>query len=615
MPHIQILISIVCLAGVSHLLKLATPIRSEMSFFHACLGVSLILYAGALVGLVPETALGIRIAGGVGLCLMLQSVRRKRLAVSPYQILIVVSIGGFYLLCQTSSFRTFSQVDDFGYWGRASRAIFESNALLTKNDPISHLDYPPIAALFQYFFTHFSGFEDRTALFAQGVLVITGSCLLLRPLRGLTGIASLTIFSLALVGAYSLFWVFSSWFLTVSLGTLSTDLLLGLCFGLALHVYFNQNTNDKSSALFSAIPICLFMILLKPIGILFALIAIGVIFLDYLQNSSQTFFYSFLTLTTTLGIVFLTYASWKIHLRHLGISETFTTKFTANDIYQAFNTTSATERQALTIDNFIKQLFFSFDQSTYWFLVCLLCFLAIFFTSKATRVKFFILPYLSVLMGFFGYLFVLLLLYMFSFSEWEGTRLASIDRYTKTYIVGALFFLWGRLIFLNQLETITKTGATLFIGIALLLAVPNLTYVKRDFVRLIFKTDRSYVDNVVATADQVLSTTPSNSKIYFVYSDGSNDESNVFNYLITPRKSNKDCSFIRPPFSADVISQPWFCKLSLEDFKTKLSGYDFVVFAKVSQEFIDYYLHPLKIDQHRSVIFSVDTLMRSAIRP
>ena len=607
MASIQIFISLLSLFGLAHLLKITKVVGAELSIFHASVYASLILYCGALIGLLPETALSIRVAGLIGLLLFFKDARKIKFKPTPEIVFLMFSIGAFYLLCQTSSFRTFSPVDDFGYWGRASRAIFENNALLTKKDHISHLDYPPISALFQYFFTHFSDFEDRTALFAQGVLVITGATLLLRPLVRIKRRSILVIFSVASVSIYSLFWVFSSWFLTVSLGTLSTDLLLGLCFGLTLHVYFNQNSGDKLSALFSVIPVCLFMILLKPIGILFALISIGVILLDFLQCNSRTFFCRFLTVTWTLGTVFLSYASWKMHLSQNGIGETFTIKFNVSDVYHAFITASATERQTLTIHNFVKQIFFSFDQSTYWFLVCLLSVLAIFFISKVAKVKFLFMPYLSVLIGFFGYLFVLLLLYMFSFSEWEGTRLASIDRYTKTYLVGALFFLWGRLIYLNRLATSTKVGTTLFIGIALLLVVPNLTYVKRDFVRLIFKTDLSYVDNVVAAADQVLRTTPSHAKIYFVYSDGSNDESNVFNYLIAPRKSNKDCSFIRPPLSADVLSQPWFCKLSLEDFQTKLSVYDFVVFTKVSQEFIDYYLRPIKIDlnKDKAQLFSI----------
>ena len=112
---------------------------------------------------------------------------------------------------------------------------------------------------------------------------------------------------------------------------------------------------------------------------------------------------------------------------------------------------------------------------------------------------------------------------------------------------------------------------------------------------------------MVTVADQVLLLTPSNAKIYFVYSDGSNDESSIFNYLISPRISNTSCSFIRPPDILVSDSQPWTCALSLDDFKAKIFSYDFVVFAKVSQEFIDYYLSSMKIELNVvQQIFSVD---------
>ena len=267
--------------------------------------------------------------------------------------------------------------------------------------------------------------------------------------------------------------------------------------------------------------------------------------------------------------------------------------------------------------NFVKQIFFSFDQSTYWFFVCVMTVLAIFFLSKTARIKFSILPHVAVLIGFFGYLFLLLILYMFSFGEWEGTRLASIDRYTKTYLLGVLFFLWARVIFITRLAVPIKASSLLlFIGLSLLLILPNLTYMKRDLNRFIFKNDPSYVDNVVVIADQVLNSTPSTAKIYFIYSDGSNDESNVFNYLIGSRKSNKDCSFIRPPEAAHSDSQPWVCKVSLEDFQVKLTSYDFVAFAKVSKEFVDYYLRPLKIDldQTQNKIFSIVTEHNSHLK-
>ena len=171
MAHLQVLISILSLFGLAHLLKMASPSPAGASFFHASVWSSLILYIGALSSLLPETALALRILGGIGLLLLLRRVLQKKLPLTPELGFLTFSLVAFYLLCQTSYFQTFSQVDDFAYWGRMSRYLAEDNALLRQ--------LAPIAALFQYFFTHYSGFEDHLAIFAQGVLIISGAALVL----------------------------------------------------------------------------------------------------------------------------------------------------------------------------------------------------------------------------------------------------------------------------------------------------------------------------------------------------------------------------------------------------------------------------------------------------
>ncbi len=608
MPHLQNFLSILSLLGVAHLLKIGTPLTAGLSIFHASIITCLILYVGALADLLPETALGIRVVGMVGIALLLIDMFKSRARLNAEIIFMVVTMAGFYLLCQTTAFRSFSQVDDFGYWGRLSRYMAEQNTLLGRHESIRPLDYPPIAALFQYFFVHFSGFEDRIAIFAQGILIISGTSLLIRPISTATRVGAVIWACLSSLSIYSLYWIFSSWFMTVSLGTLSVDLLLGISFGLTWHVYYSLDQQcDSSKRIGAAVPIILFIILLKPIGILFAAISICVIFLDYLKMNQTGLRWR---LTTSVAIcisILIFYATWKIYLSKQGINPTFPTTFTFTDIFNAFNFDLATQRQVITITNFLNQIFFSFDRTTYWFLISFSLLAVIFFISKHAKIKFSILPYLFVYAGLCVYLAALLVLYLFSFSEWEGTRLASIDRYTKTYIIGVLVFFGGRIIFLangRSLNWSLKLGVSL---LSLLLIAPNLGYVTRDIKRIVFKQDPSYVDRVVAVADQVLLRTPSNAKIYFVYSDGSNDESGIFNYLITPRTSNSNCSFIRPPDIAFSDSQPWACALSLDDFRAKITSFDFVVLAKVSQEFIDYYLSPMKIQFNiTQPIFSIE---------
>jgi hypothetical protein len=606
MANIQIAISISSLIGLAHLFKIVKSSSKTISIFHTSVLISLILYVGALGAVLAETAYVLRAIGFIGLILLIRDIVRAKVSIKPESVFVAFSIIGFYILCNTSSFRTFSQVDDFGHWARVSRYIFESNALLVNHEYITHHDYPPISALFQYFFTRFSGFEDRTIIFAQGILIISGSALLFRPLSDVNNLYKKIIFGITAIGIYSLYWIFSSWFVTVSLGTVSVDLLLGLCFGLSIYVYSCQDRNDHFAGIWAALPILLFIVLLKPIGIVFSIISYGIIFTNYLICGFGPRRNKIYIAFASLAAILVFYASWKLYLRQNDISAHFTIAFNLLDIFHAFDTTIASPRQTQTFKNFINFIFLSYHTLTYWFIVCVSWIFLIFFISKLFKITFNFYTYFMLLFGFAGYLLLLLILYMFTFSEWEGIRLASIDRYSMTYILGVLIFLWGQLLFISNASLIKRSTTLVLFSISLLFVLPNFSYIQRDINHLIARKNPSYVEQVAIIADQVLKVAPPSAKVYFIYSDGSNDESSVFNYLLIPRHTNRDCSFIRPPDVARLDSQPWVCYLTAAELMSKISHYDFVVFAKTSAEFIDYYERSFNISLRGSNrVFSV----------
>jgi hypothetical protein len=610
MANIQTIISIASLLGLAHLFKIVTASNKALSFFHISILISLILYVGALAAMLAETAFALRTLGAIGFILLARDTLRAKISIKPESAFIVFSIIGFYLLCNTSSFRTFSQVDDFGHWARVSRYIFESNALLANHEYITHHDYPPIAALFQYFFTHFSGFEDRLAIFAQGILIISGSALLLRPLTDLNTPYKKITFCIGVLGIYSLYWIFSSWFITVSLGTLSVDLLLGVCFGLSIYVYHCQKRSGHLSGVWEALPILLFIVLLKPIGIVFAMVSYGIIFTNYLSSSSKSNSYrnKIYAALANVALILVVYASWKFYLRQHNIGAHFAITFNLLDIFHAFDPSVASARQTQTIQNFINYIFLSFHTLTYWFIVCVSWVFLVFSVSRMLKIRFGGFKYFMLLLGFAGYLLLLLILYMFSFSEWEGTRLASIDRYSLTFVLGILIFLWGNLIFVSTTSSIKSPETLLLLSISLLFIMPNFSYIKHDINHLLSRQNPSYVERVALVADQILNVAPPSAKVYFVYSDGSDDESSVFNYLLIPRATNRDCSFIRPFEAVRLDSQPWVCYLTPAELVFKLSQYDFVVFAKITPEFISYYEQALNISlQGANRVFSIST--------
>jgi hypothetical protein len=582
MVHLQVLLSILSLFGIAHLLKIVSASPSGASVFHAAVWVSLILYVGALSNLLPETAIVLRIIGGIGLLLLLRQTMRKMALLTPETGFIIFSIVSFYLLCNTTYFQTFSQVDDFAYWGRMSRYLAEDNALLRQ--------LAPIAALFQYFFTHFSGFQDHLAIFAQGVLIISGAGFVIRPLTTYNGATKRIACCIAFLVIYSLFWI-----LFTGLGTLQVDLLLGISFGVAILAHYCREQNDGEFILGAVLPIALFIVLLKPIGMLFALLALCIICLDYVCKGSSTLRYKLAIIFLAFAATFICYASMRGYLRRQAIADVFSITFTINDILDAFNPSLASERQSLTIKNFLSYIFLTLHPSTYWFAVSVLSVLAIFNISKITRTPFSLTPYLALFGGFVGYSLILLIMYMFVFGEYEGQSLASFERYTITYLLGILIFCMGRLLAISRTGLKSQRIKLWLIAIAFLFIFPNALYFTRHMTRVVGNPNYFYVNTVVKVADEVKKVTAPASKVYFVYSNGSDDESNVFNYLVMPRESNRDCSFIRPPTVTFSSTEPWACVLNVDEFKSKLAHYDFVVFAKTSKEFIDYYAASLNI--------------------
>ena len=604
MSHIQILISVLCIFGIAHFIKTLGHSSTGSSAFHAAVWTSLFLYAGALIDLLPEVALSLRIIGGVGLLLLFRHAIRTKWSLSADTGFIIFSMIVFYLICNTSIFRTFSQVDDFTHWGRVSRFLTTDNALLTR--PLGVPDYPPIAGLFQYFFTRYSGFTDYLAIFAQGVITISAAGLLLRPIDRFPIAIKTSAFLVTAIVVYSLPWI-----LFTGLGTLQVDLLLGISFGTALISYYcREETNNTYALLVAVLPIALFMVLLKPIGILFASIALGAVSIDYIRLRKRSFVLKVTVVGLMFLVIFLGYFSWKQFLLQHGIGETFSIKKVLGaDILNTFTNNGEPSRQLLTLINFGRYIFLSIHPSTYWFLVCVITGLTALKVSKKTDSSFSLTSIFILFGGFASYLLILLILYMFSFTEYEGTRLASFERYTITYLLGMLIFFGGQLLYSAGSAPISRTLKLWLLGIALLCAAPNALYFARYTNKVLTQPNTLYVNKVITVADDVLRKTPPTSKVYFIYSNGSNDESNVFHYLIHPRHSNRECSSVRLPHTVHARSDPWTCSLSVDEFKSKLMRYDYVIFAQTSAEFWRDYAAALKIQPFNNVrIYSISSV-------
>ena len=600
MAQIQILFSLLSLLGITLAIEKKLNIRFSTSLLYGAIFISILLYVGSLANYLEITATTIRIVGWISLIAGIQTLKNRKPKAD--EIYIFFSALGFYIFCQTAPYSIFPFIDDYSHWGRMSRFIAENNRLIINSDLIGVKDYPPIAALFHYFFTHFSGYQDNIAIFANGILIIIFSSPLLNSVSDYVSKEKKKIFILTTLSIYSLFWIFG-----LGLHSLWADLLLGFSFGIGLYIYFNLGWKDKNTALMAAIPVLLYTVQIKQIGILFATFALIIIGIDFLKHDKKKFLVKLLTLTIIFFALLLFEWTWKNHLSSSDISSGFKADITISKIFSAFNPATATERQSITVERFIDYFLFSHHLSTYWFISSLLIMGGVITARNKPKIKIDITPYLVIYAFFLVYITVLLLLYLFSFGDYEGPRLASIDRYTITYILGILVFVGGTLININSGEK-TKIYKIFLVTIAILIILPNLGRIVIDAARVGLNTSPLHTAGKISTLSKYVNhKTPENAKIYIIWSDGSNDEGVIFSYYLMPRKNNSDCIFIKPPQSLKSKDDAWSCPLTIEQFKGKISNYDYLFLANPSEEFINFYAENLGIEYNPvdSLLFKI----------
>ena len=601
MAHLQNLLTILALIGVAFTVERKAKISFSTSILYAVISVSIFLYFGALLNCLELAATTVRIVGWLGLIICLLQFNKREIKAD--EIYIFVSAVAFYLFCQTAPYSIFPFIDDYSHWGRMSQVITENNRLVINSDVVGNKDYPPIAALFHYFFTHFSGYQENIVIFSNGLLIIFFSAPILIKVSQYKAEEKKIAFALISLSLYSFFWIFG-----FGLHSLWGDLLLGFSFGIGLYVYFNQEWRSKNTALLATIPILIYTIQVKQIGILFSIFTLAIIGVDYLKYEKNKLCYKFIKILLTSITLILFQWTWKNYLDAQGMQRAFNISLT--QIFSFFNQSTISDRQSITVSRFVDYFFFSHHLSTFWFIVTLLLFSGVAALKKINNLELKLTPFILSYFLFIVYSIVLLILYLFSFSPWEGPRLASIDRYILTYLLGLLIFLSGALINIGS-EIKVKKYKIFLIAISLLIILPNTGRILLDTVRVILNTYPTYTAGEISQISGFVNEkTPDSSRIYIIWSEGSNDESVIFSYFLRPRLSNTSCSFVKPPNSIKTENDPWSCLMSIEQFNETISSYDYLLLARPSEEFVNYFLDKFNIEysENQSILFKIMNL-------
>lgn len=399
---------------------------------------------------------------------------------------LIAWIVAFIIIAVYTTGLLFSKWDEFSYWGVIYRYLMATNHLPDLAANFLVTNYPPFTALFQYFVGTLLKNSESSAYFAHMLLAFSALIAFLPNNNWKDWKKYAAALTLGVISVFPLDLRFQG---------LYVDLILGLLFGAGLvsAVFNNKLSTDRVTTVILA---SVALVLSKPLGIIFALICIGVLFFDLLfkQQQLKSIKELWISLLKTfikpqfillISLTLLAYVSWNIHVKQFN-NTAINFSFNANpvssdDMYPGdmpsyigriddqeatYNKSIYFLNQPHTIDIsflntlriftgnipyrtrlIIEKFVYSFSTSPYHTLniTCLGALLFILFVTVLVRIS---IPTnqreettisrntLILLIGFVLYCFSILFAYIYYFSPAEGIKTPELSRYVSSYLFG-----------------------------------------------------------------------------------------------------------------------------------------------------------------------------------
>ena len=560
--------------------------------FVYCCFVAILLY---LFGIFDLLVWGYWLATSLGLALLAFGVAGSRHRFFDFArptslaLAVVLLIVWFYWAIDRD-FR-FLLWDEFSFWAASTKLIYTTDSLFKENSPIFLKSYPPIQQLFQYYVLQFCGWSEKTALFAQDIWLLSGVLCMTGLARAATPIKIVLFLSVT-----TLIYVFG-----YSFSSLYSDALLGMCFAAALSFAVKS---DRTVAVWFALllSVCV-LLLLKEIGILLALIAIFVYAVNLsMANAGQRRFFgvrartrfsglreNWLSIVSMMAGMIVVMQSWAWYVKSIGA-----TRALAIPALKDWQDESHQRRLLTTVGEFIHRVTASDYVSlsvplTHWHPTILmvagaLALLSLFVVYQARSPQRLLcgVTMAALFVGFLGYAAALLLSYLVIFTEYEGVRLASFERYLSTYLLAWASFVLVKLFddhddrSFNLKAVIASCCLVTLTGLSSGQLLTELGGIKS------VGPDNALRQQIEGFADQVKQHVKPNDKIYFIAQQSNGLERVMFYYAMLPNTISMSwCwSLGEKYFEGDV----WTCQQALSGL---LNGFDYLALYRGDDQFWD----------------------------
>lgn len=510
---------------------------------------------------------------GAGIHTVLRHPEHLRQLLNPGPVLFCAALAALALINRNAQLLYW---DEFSHWGQVTKFLVATGNFPRVGDILFDA-YPFGTSVIQAAF----GQTERSWIFAQNFLKCSALVCCFAGLRWRDFPIFLPAF-LLLAAAIPFFVELGGW------ADLLSDAPLGLYAGAVLLIYFRGGSDLQSIVLATIITASL--LLLKDIGVLFAIVVSTIILIDktiaYLLQRERARFGALLVALAPFIATIITHHLWSLSIQSRSVATRVNlsaSSIEAGMLRDNFGT------KLLTIVSQAGRALYStpFSSAGYAFpliLSGLTILLAVVLVNRSTKDRVRLLvSYLVLLGGFSAYIVVLLVMYLFAFSDYEGLSLASFPRYVNSYFIFVAIFAIG---VATMLPSGTWRGRSAPSAIALLLAACLLApQYRRVIVNSVHSPESQSRTLREETRERVgdLAAVPPTARVYILWNGTIGEQFFMSMYELTPRKTNRDCFSVGTKRHAGDV---WTCDVSAERFLSIFrEGYSHLMIGKSDSDF------------------------------
>lgn len=493
--------------------------------------------------------------------------------------------------------RLFSSWDEFSHWGLIVKNMYIFNSYGTNPETIvSFRDYPPFTAIFEFFSQKVvNSYSEGRIIIAMNLLYISMMIPILKNIEWKKGLCKLLIY-IPIIFILPLF-MYSNFYTTIYV-----DGLLGIFMAYILYTYFSMK-NDVTKHL----GICLGLIslpLIKSAGSGLAIFILIIILVDIIyqykkSNHDKKLFHKNLIYLLIYFISFIVGKfSWDILLVIKNTKPYWDTNLVSIKNIINVITGKGLEYQYITIKNFIKRFFLEqigigFGSLTNFtillvFILYSICIYRVYQKERKSECKRYIMVDILLAIFYILYIISLLILYVFTFGDYEAQILASYTRYTYIPLLG--MFTFNTLLICDNMTEMRKAKINYIVIIILLIAILPVN----GIINLTIKNNESlenarYIRTQYSNIQNYINLFDGNTNIYYISCGSDGFDLHITKYDIIPNKllSTVGWSLGKPRNEEDI----WSKDTSVEKFELELikQNCEFVYIYKADEIFKEKY--------------------------